>query len=528
MARISSYSYHLTGMVRLTNWSELSLPFVSDRFTLICISAGHGRIQVGSDEADFQETKLIWCRPGEEVVMQPMTRKPVCAYRLLFDVIPLHPDMSREAAAPSWEKRELRVDDPGQALRLVRGIEHAYRDNAPNGFFKAQSLFYELLHMIVEDETAEAKPVARIEEVVDYIRAHYSEELTRDRLASMTGVHPDHFSRWFRKMTGRSYVEFVAETRMSRAREQLLGSGDSLHEIARKVGYKDEFYFSRKFKQVVGTAPALYRKKPKTVFSLACNYTAGLLAVGHVPSVGSLTPWLSRRYHAELRQGRIKPIYWDDCDPAGLRDEPRPDVILCHDKQYNEEQLEGLREIAPTLTIPFGTMSWQEQFMLTAELVGESQQARARLDCYEAAIETARKRIVREFDLRETVLILEVWADELVIYGDTYGRAGHIVYRSFGFLPPEPVRSQVIAGEGYAHIGEERLTEYDADILFLIVHNDSSSRRTAIQLKRSEPWKALTAVKNSRVYEFDGGQFYGYDPASTEMQLQQIMQGLSD
>ncbi|MFC7153235.1 helix-turn-helix domain-containing protein [Cohnella cellulosilytica] len=441
----------------------------------------------------------------------------------------LQPNLPEAAdPAPPWATRELSVDDPGQAFRLVREIEHVYREGAANGFFKMQSLFYELLHRIVDAKTGEAKQAARIEEVLAYIRAHYSEELSRDKLASLTGVHPDHFSRWFRKMTGRSYVDFVAETRMSKARERLLGSGDSLHEIARKVGYKDEFYFSRKFKQLVGTAPTLYRRKPKTVFSLACNYTAGLLAVGHVPSVGSLTPWLSRRYQAELGQGRLKPIFWDDCHPSGLREEPRPDVILCHDKQYDEEQLELLRELAPTLSIPFGSMSWQEQFMLVAELVGEADRARIRLDRYDAALEIARERVVRKFDLSETVLILEIWTDELAIFGDTYGRAGHIVYRAFGFSPPELVRRQVIPGAGYTYIEEERLIEYDADIVFLIVHNDPTSRKTACRLKRGEAWKALTAVKRGRVYDFDGGLFYGYDPASTEMQLQRIMKAISD
>lgn len=165
--------------------------------------------------------------------------------------------------------------------------------------------------------------------------------------------------------------------------------------------------------------------------------------------------------------------------------------------------------------------------MIVAELVGETAKARNWLDRYDAAAEAARQRIARQFAGHETVLLLEIWSDELMVFGDTYGRAGHIVYQSLGLLPPARVRERVMEGAGYTYIGKEQLAEYDADVLFLIVHDDRASRRTAGLLRESAPWKALTAVQRRRVYEFDGGAFYGYDPASTEAQLQQIVNGLS-
>ncbi|MFC4601868.1 helix-turn-helix domain-containing protein [Cohnella hongkongensis] len=529
---ISLFCYHLTGFDFLTNWRELRSPVSSNRFTLIFISAGNGLIRIGNDSAAFGPMKLYWCKPGEEVVMHSITMEPVCVYRISFDFVPLSTARTGRDSEDDyrlinlWGTRELGLDAPSKAYRLVRDIASAFRKDVSNGFFKVQSLFYELLYMIADKNFAGSEQSARMEDVVSYVREHYADQLTRDKVAAMVGVHPDHFSRLFRKVTGRSFVDFVAEIRMSRASEQLLTSGDGLFEIARRVGYKDEFYFSRKFKQVVGTAPTVYRKKPKKAFTLGSNFTAGLLAVGHVPYIGSLTPWLKWRYRNVLQQGGFKPIYWDDCNIGALKDEPRPDVIVCHDKQYDPEQLERLREIAPTLSIPFGRMNWREQFIIVAELVNEVGKARAWLDRCDAAIDAARERIARKFDLIETLLILEVWSDELMVYGDTYGRAGHIMYRSIGFSPPAIVREQVLDGAGYKYIVKEQLVEYDADLVFLIVHDDQTSRRTASLLKRSPQWLALTAVKHGRVYEFDGGRFYGYDPASTEAQLQQIVSRL--
>ncbi len=530
---ISLFCYHLTGFDILTNWRELRSPVTSDRFTLIYITAGNGFIRIGNDSVAFGPMKLYWCKPGEEVVIQSVTMEPVCIYRISFDLVPLSTTVKTGGDADGvhqlinlWGTRELGLNDPIKACRLVREIASALREEVSNGFFKVQSLFYEWLYMITDEKLSGSEQFVRMEEVVAYVREHYADKLTRDKVAAMVDVHPDHFSRLFRKKTGQSFVDFVAEIRMSRASEQLLTSSDSLFEIARNVGYKDEFYFSRKFKQVVGTAPTVYRKKTKKVFTLGSNYTAGLLAVGHVPYIGSLTPWLKWRYRNILQQGGFKPINWDDCNIFLLKDEPRPDVIVCHDKQYNSEQLERLREIAPTLSISLGEMNWREQFMIVAELVNEVSKAQAWLNRCDAAIDEARERIARKFDLNETLLILEVWSDELMVYGDTYGRAGHIMYRSIGFLPPRIVREQVFDGAGYKCIVKEQLAEYHADLVFLIVHDDQMSRRTASLLKCSQQWQEMIAVQHGRVYQFDGGQFYGYDPASTEAQIQQIVSRL--
>ncbi len=533
---INSYCYHLAGMERMAYEHELQLPFCPDRYSLILILSGKGQIEIGRDSSSFCPRKLYWCGPGEEIAIRPALRQSVCLYRILFDIIRLPIDKAGKAEKDeppvlAWGNRELTISDPGKSIRVAHDMHKILCKEAleaERSFFKAQSLFYELLDMIAISCSDESISSARMEDVVAYVRAHYADVLPRNRLASMAGVHPDHFSRLFRKTTGKGYVDFVTEIRISRAKERLLSTKEGLLEIARKVGYKDEFYFSRKFKQIVGTAPTVYLRKPKSIFSLACNYTAGLLVVGHVPPIGSVTPWIGQRYGNVLRSGPFKPIYWDTCDIRRLKEEARPDVIVCHDKQYDAEQLEMLREIAPTLSIPIKGMDWREQFMTVSELVCEAAKARHWLERYDAWIDATQQRLTRHIDPRATVLIVEVWADELMVFGDSYGRAGHIVYQSFGMSPPKSVKESVMAGAGYQYIGKEQLAEYDADYLFLIVHEDPASRRTADLLQKSEQWRTLKAVRDGRAYEFDGGMFYGYDPASTEAQLQQIENRLSD
>ncbi|MFF2886109.1 helix-turn-helix domain-containing protein [Paenibacillus sp. NPDC057967] len=428
--QINSYCYHLTGIDRLANEHELPIPFCSERYSLILILSGKGQITIGHDTAAFGPRKLYWCSPGEEITIQPASRQSVCLYSFLFDIIRLpmgKAGIAEQGDNPvfSWEKRELTLSDPGKSFRIAHGMHSLIcngASEAKGSSFKVQSLFYELLDMIASCHSDEGIPNARMEDVVAYVRAHYADDLPRNKLASMAGVHPDHFSRLFRKTTGRSYVEFVADIRISRAKERLLATKESLMEIARKVGYKDEFYFSRKFKQKVGTAPTIYLRKPKSIFSLACNYTAGLLVVGYIPPIGSLTPWISQRYGTVLRPGTFKPIYWDTCDIRRLKEEPRPDVILCHDKQYDAEQLELLREISPTLPIPIGSMDWRETLLDLADLLDKKQTATKKLEAYDQQVEQAKEKIRQKVENKTAAIV--VLSEKEFIRWDMYRAAG--------------------------------------------------------------------------------------------------------
>ncbi len=67
------------------------------------------------------------------------------------------------------------------------------------------------------------------------------------------------FIHLFKKVTGKSVVEFTRSMRMNRAKELLLWTDLSVREIAEAVGYDDQNYFSRIFKQNVGYAPTAYR-----------------------------------------------------------------------------------------------------------------------------------------------------------------------------------------------------------------------------------------------------------------------------
>ena len=78
--------------------------------------------------------------------------------------------------------------------------------------------------------------------------------------AARAGTDRDSFSRGFRQAVGMSPKSYLIQTRINHARMLLLRTGMTAREIAREVGYHDEFFFYRLFRKRVGMTPTGYRE----------------------------------------------------------------------------------------------------------------------------------------------------------------------------------------------------------------------------------------------------------------------------
>ena len=92
-----------------------------------------------------------------------------------------------------------------------------------------------------------------IEIAKDQIRKTYmSDEISLNTIAAEVGMSPSYFSSIFSKEMGKTFVEYLTEIRMDRAKELLMCSSMKTSEIGYEVGYKDPHYFSYIFKKETG------------------------------------------------------------------------------------------------------------------------------------------------------------------------------------------------------------------------------------------------------------------------------------
>lgn len=113
----------------------------------------------------------------------------------------------------------------------------------------------------VPDVSEKSSGNKRIKAAADYIRKHYSQNISTADIAKKYAFSPNYFSFLFKKETGCNFVEYLSHVRIEEACAFLKHTDLNIYEIAQKVGYGDSQYFFRVFKKCTGLTPAEYRKK---------------------------------------------------------------------------------------------------------------------------------------------------------------------------------------------------------------------------------------------------------------------------
>lgn len=93
-----------------------------------------------------------------------------------------------------------------------------------------------------------------------YMNEHFSENLGLADVAEKLNITSGYLSMLFSQNESGGFVETLNRIRIEHACTYLLQNHLKTYEIAHKLGFKDEKYFSRVFKKVTGVAPFEYRK----------------------------------------------------------------------------------------------------------------------------------------------------------------------------------------------------------------------------------------------------------------------------
>lgn len=99
-----------------------------------------------------------------------------------------------------------------------------------------------------------------IEEVHRLMLQHIDRQFDLAALAQEASLSKYHFARKFKALTGHSPIQHFIHLKMQHACRLLDTTSDSVKKIASAVGYSDPYYFSRLFRQVVGSSPKRYRE----------------------------------------------------------------------------------------------------------------------------------------------------------------------------------------------------------------------------------------------------------------------------
>lgn len=127
---------------------------------------------------------------------------------------------------------------------------------------------YQLLHLLYTDDSTllsvqnknrAERDFHRIEQSMEYVKEHFREPLSLAEVAGQVSVSTEYFCRLFKKYTGRTFLEYVSQVRLSHFYEDLLQTDKSITFLLEKNGITNYKTFMKSFKATYGTTPAKLR-----------------------------------------------------------------------------------------------------------------------------------------------------------------------------------------------------------------------------------------------------------------------------
>lgn len=105
-----------------------------------------------------------------------------------------------------------------------------------------------------------------IEPAMRYMKEHFAEPVRLKQLAGCCKISPNYFHKLFTQALQTTPTNYIGLLRMNAALPLLLNNQYTIKEIAYRIGFSDDAYFSRVFKKHYNITPGEYRKRRKNLF----------------------------------------------------------------------------------------------------------------------------------------------------------------------------------------------------------------------------------------------------------------------
>jgi AraC-like DNA-binding protein len=113
------------------------------------------------------------------------------------------------------------------------------------------------------DTVDEGKPDC-VDSAILHMRNHIDENISLGDLSKQYHYSVSRFSNLFRQKTGYAPIDYFLQMKMQKACQQLDFTTESIKMIAFSMGFDDPYYFSKRFKTIIGVSPKKYRAIKKS------------------------------------------------------------------------------------------------------------------------------------------------------------------------------------------------------------------------------------------------------------------------
>ncbi len=132
----------------------------------------------------------------------------------------------------------------------------------PNGYyFKCMSATYEIFYEIItkREQYSPKSKYKIIKKGIEYLHNNLYREIDYKIPSKVCGISYTYFKKLFIEKFGIPPVQYVNKLRLERSRELLLTNKYSVGEISEICGFKNAYYFSKRFKEAYQLSPTNYK-----------------------------------------------------------------------------------------------------------------------------------------------------------------------------------------------------------------------------------------------------------------------------
>lgn len=116
------------------------------------------------------------------------------------------------------------------------------------------------IYELEEDTSLSGHNAAQIVEYATlYLREHYMDDVDLSAFSQKLGFSSAYLTKLFNKHKGCTPLKYLTDIRIHQAKDLLLNTDLTIREIGEKVGYPDQFHFSKTFRKVAGVSPSAFR-----------------------------------------------------------------------------------------------------------------------------------------------------------------------------------------------------------------------------------------------------------------------------
>ncbi|MEM9420404.1 MAG: AraC family transcriptional regulator [Planctomycetota bacterium] len=239
---------------------------------LTLVRQGTGRRYVGDSIEDFGPGDLVLLASNvphtwqSDVKSEPWCESIVAQFRDdalgpgFFDL----PELAKVRDLLKAAQRGLRFPD---AQDVAKTLETLPDQAPPRRLLVLLDCLYELadrpgVSLSSEPASPRLRPRdrSRIDAVSAYVQSHYAEPISLDEVAGVVHMSRTAFCRFFQRVMGRTFMQYLHELRVSQACRLLTETDLPIADIGFRVGFGNLANFNRVFKRLRGVTPSVIRR----------------------------------------------------------------------------------------------------------------------------------------------------------------------------------------------------------------------------------------------------------------------------